>query len=287
MKRILLSLLILSSSAAWAATLNCPTVSGTTSATVNNGTNGFGGGTTVSQGGCFAVDETFGNFGLSGAAISSGTLDTIMSANAAPVGQSVDLNGTFSVAASSSAVSTVTYVTQFGTSFPATNSLIQQIVITLSGVNIPVATSSNSSGDSSIQLAIGVCENPANDDGAPEHGGISSFTGTTCTGTTAGDLVGTGYVSNTFTITNTSQITPISNGTFSFGIELSEPVSVLALDNLLTLTSVNGASGITFSDFTESFDSPEPATFVLLGSALLVIALLRYRRVQKLKESRS
>jgi len=241
------------SSAAWAATLNCPNATGTTTATVNAGTNGMGGGATVSQGGCFAVDETFGNIGLSGAVISSGTLDAIMSANAAPAGQSVDFTGTYSVAASSSAVSTVTYLTQFGTTFPATNSLIQQIVITFSGVDIPVATSALPSGDSSIQLAIGVCENPANDNGAGAHNGLSSFTSASCTGNQAGDLVGTGFVSNTFTITNTSQATAITNGTFSFGIALSEPVDILAIDNLLTLTSVNSGSGITFSDFSGSF----------------------------------
>lgn len=277
MKRIFFSLFILSSSAAWAATLNCPTVTGTTVATVNAGTNGMGGGTTVSQGGCFAIDETFGNIGLSGAAIPA-TVDTIMSANAAPVGQSIDFNGSWNVAANTSASGSDIYLTQFGTSSPATNSLIQQVVITFSGVNIPVATSALPSGESSIQLAIGVCENPANNNGAGAHGGMASFTSATCTGTVAGDLVGTGFVSNTFTITNTSLVTAITNGTFSFGIELSKPVSVLALDNVITLSSVNPGSGITFSDFQESFDSPEPATFVLLGSALLVIALLQYRR---------
>jgi hypothetical protein len=284
MKRIVFSLLILSSSAAWAATTNCSTV--TTVATVNAGTNGFGGGATVSQGGCFAVDETFGNIGLSGAAI-PGTLNTFISTNAAPVGQSIDFNAAWNVAANTSVSGSDVYLTQFGTSNPITNSLIQQVVITFSGVNIPVATSSSSSGDSFIQLAIGVCENPKNDNGAGAHGGLGTFTGAVCTNQFAGGLQGSAFDSNTFTITNTSQVTPITNGTFSFGIELSGPVSVLAIDNAITLTSVNGGSGITFSDFTESFDSPEPATFVLLGSALLVIALLRVRRLHKVRESRS
>ncbi len=283
MKRIVFSLLILSSSAAWAATTNCSTVA--TVAAVNAGTNGFGGGATISQGGCFAVDETFGNIGISGAV--PGTLDTIFSANTAPVGQSMDLNGAWNVAANTSANGSDVYLTQFGPGPPAINSLIQQVVITFSGVNIPVATSALPSGDSFIQLAVGVCENPGNDGTASTHGGMASFTSTICTTNSAGNLAGTGYVSNTFTITNTSQVTPITNGTFSFGIQLSEPVDILALDNAITLTSVNPGGGITFSDFTESFDSPEPATFVLLGSALLVIALLRYRHLHKRKESRA
>ena len=66
---------------------------------------------------------------------------------------------------------------------------------------------------------------------------------------------------------------------------MSGSISVLAIDNAITLTSVNPGGGITFSDFTESFDSPEPATFVLFGSALLVIALLRVRRLHKIIES--
>jgi hypothetical protein len=286
MKCIVFSSLFLWSSAAWAATLNCPTATGTTVATVNAGTNGMGGGATVSQGGCFAIDQTFGNIGFSGAAIPA-TVDTIMTANSAPVGQSVDFTGTWSVAANSSASGNDIYLTQFGSTFPVTNSLIQEVVITFSGVNIPVATSALPSGDSSIQLAIGICENPANNNGAGAHNGMGSFTSATCTGNIAGDLVGTGFVSNTFTITNTSQVTAISNGTFTFGIALSEPVDVLALDNAITLTSVNAGGGVSFSGFQESFDSPEPATFFLLGSALLTIILLRCRRLDKVKESRS
>jgi hypothetical protein len=286
MKCIVFSLLIVSSSAAWAATLNCPTVTGTTVATINAAINGMGGGATISQGGCFAVDETFGNIGLSGAAIPA-TLDTIMTANAAPVGQSVDFTGAWNVAANTSASGSDVYLTQFGTGSPVTNSLIKQVVITFSGVNIPVATSALPSGDSFIQLAIGVCENPGNDSSASTHGGMAPFTSTICTTNSAGNLAGTGYVSNTFTITNTSQVTAITNGTFSFGIQLSESVDILAIDNAITLTSVNPGGGITFSDFQESFDSPEPATFILLGSALLAMTLLRVRRLHKRKESRS
>jgi hypothetical protein len=257
----------------------CPSATGTTVGTINTEANGMGGGSTISTGGCNAGDQTFGNIGVTlGPGVTGGTLDAVSTANVAPTGQTFTFTGAWTVAAGLGATGSGgdTYLTQFGSGpAPTTDGSIEDILVTLSGINLPADILNKAS----IQATIGVCEAPQSTGGAGNGNGLAGFASTACTNpsSSAGTFGGTAYISSTATLSNNSLFTPITNGTLTFFISIPTSVSIFAIDTTFVLTS-NATGAASFSQFTEDFESPEPSAFILLGTALAGLALLRCYR---------
>lgn len=70
--------------------------------------------------------------------------------------------------------------------------------------------------------------------------------------------------------------------TVSGGVVFTHPVVEVAIDDTVTITRNVSGTTLYLTDFSNGFDqtgeSPEPSTFVLLGSVLAGVALLRRRR---------
>jgi hypothetical protein len=246
---------------------NCPSATGTNLTTINSEASGMTS-STISTTGCGAVDETFGNFIISGFTGVS-TAPTLSNTNgwATASNFAQDLNSDMAASLPTSGFTLTTstgdlvFLTQFGTgASPTVNASLAGIVLTLTGVDLP-DNNSGATNDSSIAVTIGICENATS---AP------SATFADCT------ALGGTYASSTATITNTSGSTNISGATETFVLALPSTIMDLAVDDTVVLTS-NRVGPTSFSGFEEEFDAPEPSTFVLLGAALAVVGLLRLR----------
>jgi hypothetical protein len=249
---------------------NCPT-SGTpaTLATVNTDANGMSsGGATVSTTGCGATDETFGNFFVSGFSATGGdttfttATDSFATANA--VANLYTVSGGVSLAAAgfdTTATETGNFalLTQFGTLTgvkPVTNDSVDRIELTLTGVDLPGQQFGGNT--SSIEVTILACVGTTT---AP------AATFTACTTGTAETI--------TLTASNATG-TAITGATENFILTLPTATSVISVDDTIKLTSNNNGAA-SFTGFDEDFESPEPSTFVLLGTALAAVGLLRFR----------
>ncbi len=265
----LLALTLMSVPLAFGTSANCPAgPTGSTLATINAAANGLTtGGGTVSTTGCGATDETFGNFSVSGFATTGGSTafstasDGFVTANTVANDFSITTGVSDRIATVGTRTDTgdLVYLTQFGTSAgtkPSVNGT-DVIEVTLTGVALDRVSGGN---DASVTVTIGVCVGASS---AP----VAAFT--TCT------ALGGTYESSSTTITNTTA-TNITGGTLNFYLALPSTTSVLAVDNTISLVSnTNGAAS--FTGFQEDFETPEPSTFIMLGSALAGLGLFRLR----------
>jgi hypothetical protein len=273
-KTIVPILVLLSVTSLSAVTLNCPTATGTHVNTLLAGSNGMTAATGVSSGGCLATDQTFGNFGVvaSGTAMTTvptgANVDAFTTSN--PVAQDITFNGiTFSESATFNNTGTVNITdwTQFGSgTAPATNAAVQEVSFVFTGVNLPAEIAGH---DSSLTLAVTICENPTTVPGGNNNTALATFT--TCAGT------GGTLVTQTFTVTNATG-TAITNATETFNVPLIS-VKDIAIDATISLLDNDAATS--FTGFSEDFLSPEPSTFILFGTALAAIGLLRFRARRK------
>lgn len=225
----------------------------------------------ASSNGCGDVNQTFGNFFVNGFTSLAGTYaDTSNSITGvakaitfqtAIPGTSDTTNDFTSGAGSVSG--DIVYLTQFGTG--ASPSLaspsIEYLVVELTGVNLPSLDSSQD--PASIALSITACENVT-------AAMMSNFT--TCS---SGTLVQLGVV----TFSNNSGIN-ITNGIETAILALGTSFSNINVNTQITLTANNNGAA-SFMGLTESFDSPEPSTFILIGTALAGIGILRFRKRER------
>jgi len=267
------------------ANTSCPGLSpGDELGNINNYSpgNGFSGG--LSTGGCFATDQTFGNFGISGfsgatpaptlsntdgyttadATSDAQDLITNLSANtpAAPTGETESKSGD------------LTLLTQFGPSGgpPATDSTVNGVLVTVSDITLSAAI--GTTHDTSVAVTVYVCENPTSNLAGSNTGSIMPFgTSGACSG------AGGTLVQNTFDLINTGGLE--KNETVTVAVNLGEAVDAAAVDVNIDLTSDHNSTNlVSFSgvslDFTTT--TPEPAPFVLVGSALVGLGLIGARR---------
>jgi hypothetical protein len=262
---------------AFGTSANCPTGTGTTMTAINALANGLTtGGTTVSTTGCGATDQTFGNFFESGFTATGGSTtfttgtDGFVTSNAVAnlftVGGGVsDAAGTFDN--NRTDTGNFAFLTQFGTASgvkPVANNGVDTVELTLTGVSIPddAEVAGNAQPEASIKVTILACVGTTT---AP------AATFTTCPNGTAETI--------TDTITNTSTTAALT-GTLNFFLGIPAGSSVVSVDDTIVLNSnFNGAAS--FTGFDQDFESPEPSTFILLGSALVLIGLLHLRARRK------
>lgn len=263
------------------ATSNCPTTSpGTALGTLNTDANGFTGVGTLSNAGCSATDQTFGNFGISGFSGAT-TVPTISNTAGytAPDASSDAQNLITNLTASAPTAATgttasesgdLTLLTQFGSSSPVNDPTVSAVDVTVSGVDLPKTQGSN---DASIVVTVYVCEDPSSLNGTSNTGSIAAFSSCSGSHQPNGTLVtGTATLTNTHTTTTGGQ-------TVTVAVDFGEVVDIAAVDVNIDLTS-NDNNPVSFSGVSLDFDppTPEPSPFVLLGSALLGLCVLGARR---------
>lgn len=259
------AIVLLASAPVLAATSSCPTSIGdNTLSAINAESNGMSGGSTISTGGCIATDETFGNFGSSGDAITATTsIDAVM----VPTNVAQEFEGLTSLGVTGDGTDTgnLTFVTQFGTTQPAVNPGVTQVVFELENVTIAAETTS---GTSSIGLTLGVCENPTNDGGVGNNGSLASFTACTSLGGT--------YESVSETFSNPTSSAEVSINLF-VALTVPDTIKLLTVDDTITITS-ESESGSSYNGIYDYFEASEPSTFLLFGTALAGVGLLRFLR---------
>jgi hypothetical protein len=279
---------------AWATSSSCPTGSvtnnvGANTAPVASSTNDnltainglangmSSGGATISTTGCGLINQTFGNFNMTnftGATPAStytfmGTSNTGVAEalTISTVAQSSggDNSNAFVTAFSASTVETLTtdfeYLTQLGTgTHPVGNASVQFLEITLNGIQMTNDSDTGSAATTGnfIMVSVNVCENPTVAPGA-------DFSSSCPTGTHLTTL--------TSKIVDTGANFTAQDETVSFALPSNVPV--LAIDTSIELSAAISQT-TSFGSVEESFDSPEPPTFVLLGTAL-GIGFLRSR----------
>ena len=75
------------------------------------------------------------------------------------------------------------------------------------------------------------------------------------------------------TCSGTEETFSLSPGVYTYGVVLTGGFTTIGVANNFILTGTGTGAGITYlTSFDESFDAPEPSTFLLFGSALAVIA---------------
>lgn len=265
-------------------TNNCPTTAGTEKSlsSLNLESNGF---STLSTGGCLATDETFGNFGISG--FTGGTTVpslTNTSGYTTPDASSDAQNLVTNMAASLPLVQTgtgsssgdLTLLTQFGSPGgpPANNTSVNAVDVVVSGINLSRAQASNYA---SIQVTVDVCEDTSTLNGVSGTGSIGAFSSSPCSG--GSNKPNGTLVTMTGTITNSSSLNQTGD-TITVVVPLSESVNIAAIDVNVELTS-NDQGAASFSGLALDFAdpvTPEPSTFVLMGSALAGLGFYVTRR---------
>jgi hypothetical protein len=257
-----------------AATSSCPTTVGTqvSLSTINPETNGMSGGGTISTGGCIATDETFGNFGISGftGVTTVPTLSGVdLHTNTANPGQEFITNMSAAEADPQggippTATGDFTLFTQFGTSQPVVNPGINNLILELVNVNIPGAVNGFFAR---IIMTISVCENPTGLNGAGNNGSLATFTACTSLGGT--------FASTSVAFTNAT--TNADTGNLFLDLTLPDTIKSIAVDNTISLRTVD-QSTTSFGGLDEFFESPEPGSWLLVGSALTGLCLLALRK---------
>jgi hypothetical protein len=136
-----------------------------------------------------------------------------------------------------------TYYLRFGTNFNLINPTMYRDVIFTYQVTGPLVALDGSLGGTGLRsLAETVCGTPFSDTACP----------------TPSALLGTIVLDAGTTVAWTTL-----SGTSS---------------NYYILKDISLAPGATLSDFTQSYHVPEPVTFLLIGSGLFALGLLRHRR---------
>jgi hypothetical protein len=269
------------------AASSCPTTSGTevelgSINTLSPG-NGFTGG--LSTGGCAATDESFGNFGVSGFTGVT-TLPTTTNADGYttpdPTSDASDVITNLKASLPSSGWSNslsssgnLTFLAQFGTpgGAPATDNSVNEVAVTISGITLDKAQAAN---DASIQVTVYICEDPGSLNGVSNTGSVSAFSG--CNGSTGSQKPTGTLVSNSATLTNTTGSNQTGD-TLTVLVPIAVAMDIAAIDVNIGLTS-NNVGAASFSGVSVDFadPSPEPSTFVLMGSALAGLGIFAARR---------
>ncbi len=244
-------------------------------AAINAQTNGFSTGVTS---GCGAVNQTFGNFNVSNSPSGGASTYAWMSQNSTSTNlfftglagtdanpgtrdntNGYTVNGTNGTTGTNDAE--IQYLTQFGTGTAKSVTTDSVLLVTINGVTM------NTNANSSIVVTINLCGNATSAGTAT----IANQADCTALGGSSG-----GFSSATHTFTTASNLT--GTGTLQFAFVLPSGFSSFAVDTDITLNARGTGSTTSFISFEESFESPEPSTFILLGSALAGVAWLRRRR---------
>jgi hypothetical protein len=247
--------------------------------------------------GCFQVDQSFGNFAVGGGTGSGtqSTADTYMYTTSGGAAQAIVFSDIADSANKSTNDTAVDYETnihengdavtfQFvfysnlGTSGTpnalAANEALAAIAIQLEGVTLAAGTGNN------IEVSAVGCTSATNTLAvATNNGGLF----TACAGT--GNPGGSSLTSIPLTFTS-ANITGGAGGTLPLGSLFSSSlagIDQVALDISVTIDAT-GANNNEFTDLEVEFNTPEPSTFVLLGTALAVIGLLRLRARRRLSD---
>jgi hypothetical protein len=268
-------ILLIFSASAWATNNNCPS-SFTSVATNSLGSGGIGGQTNgitasvspfASANGCGDINQTFGNFAESGFTGLGGTYAAVSDSSSGVAKQitfqtaitgTVDTTNDFTSGVSSTS-GNIAYLTQFGTgTSPALASpSVDALVVQLTGVNLPASDSNMTY--SSIAVVVTACQN------------VTAALTSNFTSCSSGNLA---QLSTTFSNTTS---TAIANGIETAVLSLGNNFSNIDINTQVTLNgNLNGPAS--FSDLTEDFEASEPSTFILLGSVLAGIGILRFRK---------
>lgn len=263
---------------AFATSSNCPTATGTTLTTINGDTNGMTtGGGTISTSGCGATDQTFGNFTVTATGFSTnpavGTTDGYVS-TLSPPPETFDFTTTAAttidaVTSGETATATedVAFLTQLGTGAnPSKVTADEELGFTVDNISLAGShTFSGTTYDTSITITIYVCE-----------GATSAPTGsfTTCTG--VGNPGGT-LVTSTVTVTNTGTGTDTISSLPIYVALTSGTYSDYAVNDVISITN-NRTGSSSFQDYSDEFTTPEPSSFLLLGTALGILGFFVLRR---------
>ncbi len=294
----LLSALLLSTLGAFASTNNCPGNS-TSGPTPGSITSTLAGGPTYSNitvpgasttnnltavnggGGCTAIDLSFNNFAVTSSGTNENALPT-----AAGTYVSITPAGTTQTSPDTLLFSTVQGDGSNATDGGLNDGVLNTKVIGSESFNSTMSygvTNSSATGIYAVVLTVNAITISA--------GGSGTVTIDTC-------LQGTGADQPTGNITNAVACKIASGGGMGAGIFQSSTITLAQLASQSTTISLAtnsayaditqviklncsscGTNETGFLTFSDQFDeSPEPSTFVLLGTALAGVALLRFRR---------